>query len=566
MNLNEPGIALGTSDFKKLRQSENSLYVDKSAFIKEILNDKSEVILITRPRRFGKTLNMSMLQYFFDIKDAEENRRLFDGLAISKNSKLMKMQGQRPVIFISFKDCKADNWEKTKELITGLISNAVKNIMSVLPLEQIESFDMEILLRLKNRQAGYAELIRSLFLLTELLAAKDRKNLPLILIDEYDVPLQNAWLKGFWDEASGFLSGFFCATFKDNPYLWKGILSGCLRISKESIFTDLNNIKVCSITTNKYSSYFGLTVKEVKNLLQQYQLKDHFATVKAWYDGYLFGDTFIYNPWSVLSYIDNRPELPKPYWVNTSGNELVHSLLFKADGRVKEKLSVLLRKEAITVNLKEHLVFREIDKNPDNIWNFLFFTGYLKYEKKPVSDNLYLNNRIDLKIPNQELMSIFVESISSWFVTNNSDEILRLIAGSLKAGNGQEFAELFQAMIEQSFSYFDLGEGQAENFYHAFTLGLMVLLADIWQIRSNREAGFGRSDILMFPKKPQEHFGVVLEFKTAKKTETLKSEAESAMQQIIDKNYALELQNAGAKKIIKIGIAFQGRRVEILWE
>jgi hypothetical protein len=564
MQLNEPGIALGTSDFKKLRQSGNSLYVDKSAFIKEILNDKSEVTLITRPRRFGKTLNMSMLQYFFDIREAEENRRLFDGLAISKNSRLMKMQGQRPVIFISFKDCKADNWEKTKELITGLISNAVKNIMSVLPLEQIESFDMEILLRLKNRQAGYAELIRSLFLLTELLAAKDRKNLPLILIDEYDVPLQNSWLKGFWDEASGFLSGFFCATFKDNPYLWKGILSGCLRISKESIFTDLNNIKVCSITTNKYSSYFGLTVREVKNLLQQYQLKEHFPTVKAWYDGYLFGDTFIYNPWSVLSYIDNRPELPKPYWVNTSGNELVHSLLFKADEMVKEQLHQLLNGEAITVETQEHLVFREIERNADTIWNFLFFTGYLKQEK--VADKEATDSRIYLKIPNQELMSIFTASIKTWFADSGSRKIIDLIAQSLKAGNGQEFAELFQAMIEQSFSYFDLGEGQAENFYHAFTLGLMVLLADIWQIRSNREAGFGRSDILMFPKKPQEHFGVVMEFKTAKKTETLKSEAESAMQQIINKNYALELQNAGVKRIIKIGIAFQGKQVEILWE
>jgi hypothetical protein len=476
------------------------------------------------------------------------------------------MQGQRPVIFISFKDCKADNWEKTKELITGLIANAVKNIMPVLPLEQIESFDMEILLRLKNRQAGYAELIRSLFLLTELLAAKDRKNLPLILIDEYDVPLQNAWLKGFWDEASGFLSGFFCATFKDNPYLWKGILSGCLRISKESIFTDLNNISIYSIACPEYAEYFGFTVPEVKKLLQLYELSKYKKGVEHWYNGYNFGGKTIYNPWSILNWLKREDKAFKPYWVNTSGNELVHSLLFKADGRVKEKLSVLLRKEAITVNLKEHLVFREIDKNPDNIWNFLFFTGYLKYEKKPVSDNLYLNNRIDLKIPNQELMSIFVESISSWFVTNNSDEILRLIAGSLKAGNGQEFAELFQAMIEQSFSYFDFGEGQAENFYHAFTLGLMVLLADIWQIRSNREAGFGRSDILMFPKKPQEHFGVVMEFKTAKKTETLKSEAESAMQQIINKNYALELQNAGVKRIIKIGIAFQGKQVEILWE
>jgi hypothetical protein len=562
MKREKPEIAIGISDFRKIRQNKNLLYVDKSDFIADFIKNSAEVLLFTRPRRFGKTLNMSMLQYFFDAKDKETNKELFTGLKIYDNAELMAQQGTRPVIFLSFKDCKGNNWAEVKMMIDNLISATIMGFDHALKYDEMEPVQRDTLLRLKAKSAPFDESIKSLSLLCELLCNKTgEKNAPLLLIDEYDVPLQKAWIKGFWEEAASFMGSLFGASLKDNRFLWRGVLTGCMRISKESIFSDLNNLRIYSICSEYCSDHFGFTNAEVDDLLNLYELENKKELVQKWYDGYLFGKTTIYNPWSVLSYIADKGTKTESYWVNTSGNELVHTILFRADKKVKEQLSQLLSNETIEINHKENLVFKEIENSPDTIWSFLFSAGYLKNVNPPDE-----KGRLSLKVPNQELMTIFESSVKDWFSASRAVEIIDYIGQNLRNGDGNDFTENFRNMIDQSFSYFDIDSKLSENFYHAFTLGLIVHLSDFWRIKSNRESGYGRSDILMFPMKPHEYFGVVMEFKACRKAKDLLHEAEEALQQIEKKHYTTELKNFGALNILKIGIAFYHKQVEINWQ
>jgi hypothetical protein len=555
-----PQIAIGSSNFKEIVAEGKCLYIDKTNFIAKLCRDSSKVMLFTRPRRFGKTLNLSMLKYFFGPENAKENRKLFDNLLVARQPEAMAEQGSRPVVFLSFRTCGADTWEKTLMLIQNMISSEVSQLLPLIQPDKISSTKIETLQRLEKRQASFDELVNGLALLCEALAeSHDVK--PLVLIDEYDVPLRAAWLENFWKEAAAFMGNFFSAALKDNNFIWKAVITGCMRIAKESIFTGVNNFNVYSVTSPLYAEYFGFTPDEVKKALRIFELEERFPEVQDWYDGYKFGEQTIYNPWSVLKWLASGDLDFKPYWVNTSSNDLVHSILHRSGAENKQQLAKLIDGETIQVLLNEEVVFPEIENSPESIWNFLFAAGYLKADS--FSRNDMDDVFVHLKIPNREIKRVFRLSILRWFENSGSRTELLDLGKYLRTGDGESFTIAFKKMVRDCFSYFDVGQDSSENFYHAFTLGLMVHLYDVWKIKSNREAGMGRSDILMYPLHPKKDFGIIIEFKRCENKKELAQMAEKALQQITEKDYAAELQAAGAQKIMQIGIAFCGKSVEI---
>jgi hypothetical protein len=442
MKKEKPQIAIGSSDFQKIRQ-EKMFYVDKSNLVSQIIKDGTEVMLFTRPRRFGKTLNLSMLKYFFEHKNVEENRKLFNDLLVAKQPETMKEQGSKPVVFLSFRTCGADTWEKTLMLIKNMISSEVSQLLPLIQPDKISSTKIETLQRLEKRQASFDELVNSLALLCEALAESCGVK-PLVLIDEYDVPLRAAWLESFWKEAAAFMGNFFSAALKDNNFIWKAVITGCMRIAKESIFTGVNNFNVYSVTNPLYAEYFGFTPDEVREALKVFELENRFPEVQDWYDGYKFGEQTIYNPWSVLKWLASGDLDFKPYWVNTSSNDLVHSILHRSGAENKQQLAKLIDGETIQVLLNEEVVFPEIENSPESIWNFLFAAGYLKAETiiKGGPDNIF--SYANLKIPNKELYSIFVLSVSRWFENSGSRTELLDLGKYLRTGDGESFAIAFK--------------------------------------------------------------------------------------------------------------------------
>jgi len=549
-------IPIGYSDFKEILSNPNFLYVDKTGLIEEFLEDQTKILLITRPRRFGKTLNLSTLRYFFDRENASENHKLFDGLKVSQNDKSMAEQGKRPVIYLTFKDCKAGNWSDMQSMIQetlGILAQShLKQISRdhLLAAEAIEATVKAI--------ATYGQLTNILLHICSAYAVA-----PLVLIDEYDVPLQSAWTGGYWDEAITFFRNFFSAGFKDNPYLWRGVITGCLRVARESMFTGMNNLKVCGVSATDYSKHFGFTVPEVKQLIQDYNLKPIEAQIESWYNGYIFGETEIYNPWSILNLIEQKGVF-RPYWMNTSGNDLVKEILGRSGVDAKKDLEDLMAGRSIVVPLQEQVVFQEIENTPSNLWNFLYFTGYLKAVKIELPPNV-AKARVHLKIPNSEVAQIFHDSVQYWFSQRKSLSFLQNLRNCLRDGDEEEFSLIMQKLVSDSLSYFDATGHEPEKFYHDLVLGLIVSFSDTWHIRSNRESGMGRCDILMTPKNP-DHFGIVMELKTHHPTleKDLKATANRAMAQIEKKQYEQELRSQGATKIMKIGIGFLGKQLEIL--
>ncbi|MBW7876559.1 MAG: AAA family ATPase, partial [Candidatus Cloacimonetes bacterium] len=496
-----------------------------------------------------------------DQENAEENRKLFEGLKISTNRQAMALQGTRPVIFLSFKDCKASNWADMQSMIHGLLIRTAEQFKPCFQKEA--SHALASIQAVLSKQASYEEYCNFLPHLS-FLCSQNNEDFPLILIDEYDVPLQTAWVYGYYEEAISFFRNFFSAAFKDNPYLWRGVMTGCLRISKESIFTGLNNLEVSSVVSRGFSSHFGLSQAEVKTLLLQYGYEGKAEAVEKWYNGYIFGNSLVYNPWSILNFLKHG--LLKAYWVNTSSNDMVYSLLQKSSPDSKRMLEDLIAHKSIEVPLLEHTVFDLIDKDANNLWNFLYFTGYLKAESVLYPEDGELP-KAQFKIPNQEVLIIFKNSILYWFQESEGYESLKHLQTYLKNGDGESFTLLFERLVSNSLSYFDVSGNEPERFYHAFTLGLIVSFSDTWHIRSNREAGIGRCDILMIPKNP-DHFGVVIELKTfhPKFEKDLREAAQKAMQQIEDRQYAKELINQGCQKVLKIGAGFMGKQVDILFE
>ena len=551
-------IPIGYSDFKRIRSTAELLYVDKTDLISEFVEDQCMVLLITRPRRFGKTLNLSTLRYFFDQENALENRKLFDGLKVSQNKKTMALQGSRPVINLSFKDCKTQNWHNMQSMIHGLFAKTSEAFQSY--FEQGTDPSQRALRAIFQKNASYDESCNFLFHLS-FLCQKNTNLSPLILIDEYDVPLQSAWAYNYWDEAITFFRNFFSAAFKDNPYLWRGVITGCLRVARESMFTGMNNLEVSSVSSKSYSKHFGFTIPEVKQLIQDYNLGAIEAKIESWYNGYRFGETTIYNPWSILNLLKNEGEF-RPYWINTSGNDLVKEILSRSGVNAKKDLEDLMTGKTITVPLQEQVVFQEIENSPANLWNFLYFTGYLKAVSTKETDESLL---VELKIPNKEVKRIFSDSIQLWFQHSESSSLIPNLKSALMLGDVTEISKALRKLCDTSLSYFDATGKEPEKFYHGLVLGLMTYFSDTWHIRSNRESGLGRCDLLMTPKN-RDHYGIVMEFKTMDSYEDsdLVACAQNAMTQIEKRQYEQELMSQGATKILKMGIGFLGKKLEIL--
>ena len=557
-------ISIGIQGFSDLRE-QDCFFVDKTNFIKEWWENRDVVTLITRPRRFGKTLNMSMLDCFFSNKYA--NRAdLFEGLSIWQDEAYRKLQGTYPVIFLSFAAVKAGNLEDAKTQIKQEIARLYEENRYLLEGNVLSDNERKIYnsttIQMDDTMAQNA--LRSMSVWMERYYGKK----VIILLDEYDTPMQEAYVQGYWDEFTSFVRSLFNASFKTNPYLERAIMTGITRVSKESIFSDLNNLRVVTTTSNLYADCFGFTEEEVFAALDEYGMGDKKDEVKQWYDGFTFGEhRDIYNPWSITNYLDERRLYP--YWASTSSNGLVSRLLRTASADVKEKMEDLLNGQEIVVNFDEQIVYNQLDHNVNAIWSLLLAGGYLKVKQVDYR-GITREPWYTLDITNVETLSMFKSMFQDWFQnqdTNYGYFIKALIDGDLEAMN-----YYMNKVALATFSYFDVGsengsDPEPERFYHGFVLGLIAERSGFYMIRSNRESGFGRYDIMMIPQERERYPAIIIEFKVCSrmKKETLEEAVRSALDQIAEKNYDAELLSQGipADRIRHYGFAFEGKKVLI---
>ncbi len=558
-------ISIGKQDFADMRVNKYFL-IDKTAFIKEWWDSGDDVTLITRPRRFGKTLNMSMLNCFFSNKYADRED-LFEGLAIWEDEKYRLLQGTYPVIFLSFADVKADNIQDAKFQVKMKIEELYRNNRYLLDNEVFYS-DEKLEFRQMNMNMNDAVCSMSLKRLCSYYERCYGKK-TIILLDEYDTPMQEAYIHGYWNEFTAFLRSLFNATFKTNPYLERAVMTGITRVSKESMFSDLNNLNVVTTTSEEYSSCFGFTEEEVFATLDRFGMSDKKAEVRKWYDGFTFGShKDIYNPWSITSYLDKKRFAP--YWAATSSNGLVSRLLQRASSEVKETMEELLKGGTIVVNFDEQIVFNQLDNDESAIWSLLVAGGYLKVNEVEYRGEL-LEPWYHLSITNLETMSMFSSMFKGWF--NSSLSNYNAFVAALLNGKLKEMNIYMNEVALSTFSSFDTGthpseRTQPERFYHGFVLGLLVELRGRYEVKSNRESGYGRYDIMLIPRDYNEGNAIVLEFKVLdlESEETLEDTAQSALKQIEEKNYDAELISRGIsrERIRHYGFAFEGRKVLIM--
>lgn len=552
---------LGLSDFKQVIEG-NYYYVDKSLFVKEVLDYPAQVLLLPRPRRFGKTLNLSLLRYFFEKNDRLSNTAttsLFTNLNIWKAGKTyQEHQGQYPVIFLSFKDLKTKHWPDCLDALKALIAEEYQRHEYI--EKHLSTTDQQYFNQVLKGTGSSPVFWQSLRRLSLFLESYHHRRV-IILIDEYDVPIQSGYLNGYYDEVVEFMRNFLSAGLKDNPSLEKGVLTGILRVAKESIFSGLNNLDVSSLLSTAFNDKFGLTEEEVEQVLEDFDLKDRYEEVREWYNGYVFGDRVIYNPWSIMSFVSKPADGCKPYWVNTSDNAVVEQLITRGGRELREELESLLRGESIEKPVDEHVVFGEIERRDDLVWSFLLFSGYLKYTRKWFDATYPGILMTELAIPNQEVQGIFFQLVHNWFRDRVEDARLRRLLDALRRGRIEEFGQLFREVVARIFSYHDFGE-EAEKVYQAFTIGLLVWLRGTHEVKNNRESGYGRYDVMLIPKDVQ-GIGYVIEFK---KVDTAGGESpeqalEKALQQIDEKGYTTELHQRGIRRIKKLAVAFRGKEV-----
>ena len=565
-------LPVGIDDFRKLRES-HFYYVDKTRLIEQLLLNWSEVTLFTRPRRFGKTLNMSMLKSFFDIGT---DKALFDGLYISGNKELCdEYMGKSPVIFLSLKGVEGLTYEEAFEAFVRIMGKEVNRVSFLADsdkLTQIEREQYKGLTIMKNGRLAFdkEKLISSLQLLSQLLYKHYGKKV-VILIDEYDVPLDKAFQNGYYNEMVSLIRGLFGQALKTNEFLQFAVLTGCLRISKESIFTGLNNFKVMSITDSRFDEQFGFTDIEVKKLLSDYGMDSHFDEVKEWYDGYHFGRADVYCPWDVINHADHLRDdsdaKPQTYWINSSGNSLVRRLINRADSSTKDEIERLIAGEAIEKVIRQDLTYDEIENSIDNIWSVLFTTGYLTKigeVKLPDSESYaYM-----LVIPNKEVREVFVLQIQEWFkaVVANDNDTMSLLSKAILDKDETILARQLNIVMGRMISILDTKapDDMKENFYHGLLLGLLRGSNPDWLIKSNRESGDGFSDILIKPENPD--LGIVIEVKYAKEFKGLDAACDAAMAQIKQKRYDETLRDEGRCDILAYGIAFCRKRCKVAGE
>lgn len=565
-------LPVGIDDFRKLRES-HFYYVDKTSLIEKFLLNWNEVTLFTRPRRFGKTLNMSMLKSFFDIGT---DKALFDGLYISGNKELCdEYMGKYPVIFLSLKGVEGLTYEEAFEAFVRIMGKEVNRVSFLADsdkLTQIEREQYEGLTIMKNGRLAFdkEKLISSLQLLSQLLYKHYGKK-AVILIDEYDVPLDKAFQNGYYNEMVSLIRGLFGQALKTNEFLQFAVLTGCLRISKESIFTGLNNFKVMSITDSRFDEQFGFTDEEVKKLLSDYDMDSHFDEVKEWYDGYHFGRADVYCPWDVINHVDHLRDdgdaKPQTYWINSSGNSLVRRLINRADSSTKDEIERLIAGEAIEKVIRQDLTYDEIENSIDNIWSVLFTTGYLTKigeVKLPDSESYaYM-----LVIPNKEVREVFVLQIQEWFkaVVANDNDTMKLLSKAILDKDEAILARQLNIVMGRMISILDTKapDDMKENFYHGLLLGLLRGSNPDWLIKSNRESGDGFIDILIKPENPD--LGIVIEVKYAKEFKGLDAACDAAMAQIKQKRYDETLRDEGRCDILAYGISFCRKRCRVAGE
>ena len=549
-------LPIGISDYKLL-VSEDYYYVDKTDFIRQIVEEGSLITLLPRPRRFGKTLNLSTLRYFFEKTEGNVYRPLFNGKSIEQWKDFDKYQGKYPVILITLKDCKADTFEEMLPLLAQeLQAEFIRHDYLREHIRQADYLDQFV--RLQNRKATLDEMTGSLKLLSELLTAYWGIS-PLVLLDEYDTPIHVAFDKGYYDRMIGFMRNFMSKVFKDNTDIFRGVITGILRVSKESIFSGLNNIDVDTILEQPMCTSFGFTQEETDRMLEDYSMSNLKDEVKQWYDGYLFGEQTIYNPWSVLSFI-NKEGVLAPYWVNTGSDVLLRHLLADGPSQIRKGVESLIQGEPIRSVINDKLAFPDLLAEASNIWSFMLFSGYLKAsEPAKNSDDL---TEYTLQVPNREVRTVFFTIIRSWI--NNGpvkNDRLELMLQALRAGDIEYFEELLNDFVVNTFSYYDTNGREPEKVYQAFLLGLLAGMSD-YDVTSNRESGFGRYDILLRPKDGKGQ-AVIMELKRLRPKETVEKALSSALQQIEDKQYDTILRKDGFTDILKMAITFDGKQVWI---
>jgi len=541
-------IPIGLSDFKHLIE-EDFYYFDKTNFIEQVIQDGAQVKLFTRPRRFGKTLNMSMLKYFFDIKEAEENRKLFKNLYIEK-AETFKKQGKYPVIFLSLKDLKATTWEEMEKDIKSTIASLFLEYEDL--YYELGEFDKPLFKKIAIKEVDIENLKDALKVLVKILYKKYNEKV-VVLIDEYDSPLVSAYINGYYEKVKNFFKTFYSTVLKDNTCLQMGVLTGIIRVIKAGIFSDLNNLRTYTILSDDYTDSYGLTEKEVEKSLKDYGLEYEISKVKDWYDGYKFGDSEVYNPWSILNFLQDK-EL-RAYWVDTSGNDLIKNVLKMTNKNIITALERLFNGEGLRQNLSGTSDLSKI-LSDDEIWELLLFSGYLTIEEKIDQDNYIL------RLPNKEVKSLFRKTFIETYIARGSK--LSFLMESLIGNKIEDYEENLQEILLTSVSYNDTKKGN-EAFYHGLIMGMGLYLEGEYITKSNIESGLGRYDFSVEPKNKNKR-AFIMEFKSTDSVEKLEEISKEALEQIENKKYDVSLKQNGIKEITYIGIAFCGKQIKMSYK